>query len=87
MTFDKTFYEFKAPCEYLLAHDFIDHNFSLIMTKDSAEKPDHFTLTLFSNKVSVAVDMFTDVSIAISFSFYYKNIFSLIICEDKKIKM
>ena len=31
MTFDRTFYDFSSGCSYLLAHDFIDGNFTVIV--------------------------------------------------------
>ena len=38
MTFDKTFYEFKGECSYLLARDFIDGRFSVLVNYDSTGK-------------------------------------------------
>lgn len=31
MTFDNTFFDFAGQCSYVLAHDFIDANFSVII--------------------------------------------------------
>ncbi len=31
MTFDKRFYEFQGECSYLLARDFVDGNFSVVV--------------------------------------------------------
>lgn len=61
MTFDKTFYEFRGGCDYLLARDFVDGNFSLVMSKDPLVKSDHFILTLMSNGIAITIDMFTNV--------------------------
>lgn len=65
MTFDKTFYEFRGSCGYLLARDFVNGNFSLIMTKDPVVKSENYVFTLMSNGYSVSIDMFTDVSFAV----------------------
>ena len=36
LTFDRTFYDYEGECTYLLAHDFADRNFSIMV--DYAKK-------------------------------------------------
>ena len=37
MTFDKKFYEFAGECSYLLARDFIDQSFSVVVNYDKVK--------------------------------------------------
>ena len=37
MTFDRRFYEFEGRCTYLLAHDFLDGNFSIFVDYSDSE--------------------------------------------------
>ncbi len=50
MTFDKRFYEFSGECSYVLARDFIDGNFSVIVNYDSVGR------TMTKKSITVMVD-------------------------------
>jgi hypothetical protein len=63
MTFDRKFFEFEGSCSYLLAQDFVDKNFSLIITYSSKGKLNTHELALIIGKHVVQVNVFEDVSI------------------------
>jgi len=62
MTFDRKFFEFQGSCSYLLAHDFVDKNFSLVITYSSKDKLNTHELALIVGKHVVRVNVFEDVS-------------------------
>ena len=57
MTFDKKFYEFAGDCSYLLARDFIDGTFSVIVNYErmDGDRPTRKSLTLISNDKTVVI--------------------------------
>jgi hypothetical protein len=64
MTFDRKFFEFQGSCSYLLAQDFVDKNFSLVITYGSKGKLNTHELALIiDGKHVVRVNVFEDVSI------------------------
>jgi len=63
MTFDRKFFEFQGSCSYLLAHDFVDRNFSLVITYSPNTKSNTHELALIIGKQVVQVNVFEDVSI------------------------
>jgi len=60
MTFDRKFFEFQGSCSYLLAHDFVDKNFSLVITYSSKDKLNTHELALIVGKHVVRVNVFED---------------------------
>lgn len=60
VTFDRTFYEFPGSCTYLLATDFVDQNFTLLVSYDSVGNTDELMLLL--NKTVVRINILNDVS-------------------------
>lgn len=62
MTFDRKFFEFQGSCSYLLAQDFVDKNFSLVITYSSKDKLNTHELALIVGKLVVRVNVFEDVS-------------------------
>lgn len=70
MTFDQNFYEFRGMCSYLLAHDFVDKNFTVIVSYDPKTKGETYILHFFIEKNTVLnIDIFTNVIIIIRFYF------------------
>ncbi|KAG5880871.1 hypothetical protein JTB14_004019 [Gonioctena quinquepunctata] len=57
VTFDKTYYDFRGKCTYLLATDFIDRNFTLLVSNDVGNNSE---LILILNKKIVRINMFKD---------------------------
>ena len=62
MTFDRKFFEFQGSCSYLLAQDFVDKNFSLVITYGSEDKQNTHELALIIGRHVVRVNVFEDVS-------------------------
>ena len=62
MTFDRKYFEFQGNCSYLLAQDFVDKNFSLVITYSSKDKQNTHELALIIGKHVVRVNVFEDVS-------------------------
>ncbi|XP_069692884.1 uncharacterized protein Apoltp isoform X2 [Periplaneta americana] len=60
MTFDRKFFEFQGSCTYLLAHDFVDSNFSLVIMYDPNNKANTHELALIVDKQVVQVNVFED---------------------------
>jgi len=52
MTFDKQFYEFAGDCSYLLARDFIDGNFTVLVNYEGDRKK---SLTVASNNKNIEI--------------------------------
>jgi hypothetical protein len=63
MTFDRKFFEFQGSCSYLLTQDFVDRNFSLVITFSPNSKVNTHELALIIGKQVVQVNVFEDVSI------------------------
>jgi len=64
MTFDKKFYEFAGACSYVVARDFIDGNFSVIVNYDrESDKPIKNSLTVITQDKEI--EIFPDFSIKI----------------------
>nr|XP_023014255.1 uncharacterized protein LOC111504020 [Leptinotarsa decemlineata] len=55
VTFDKTYYDFRGKCTYLLATDFIDRNFTLLASNDVGNNSE---LILILNKQIVRINLF-----------------------------
>jgi hypothetical protein len=62
MTFDRTFFEFQGSCSYLLAQDFVDRNFSLVINYNPNSKMNTHELALLIGKQVVQVNVFDNVS-------------------------
>ncbi|KAJ8873166.1 hypothetical protein PR048_026783 [Dryococelus australis] len=62
MTFDKHFFEFRGSCSYLLANDFVDYNFSLIISYDSNRKSEQYEIVLIVGKDIVQINLFEDAN-------------------------
>lgn len=66
MTFDKNFLEFRGACTYLLAHDFMDGNFSLAISYDRHNKGETYVLHLIiGRKNLININVFSNVSLQI----------------------
>ncbi|XP_030755989.1 uncharacterized protein LOC115882214 [Sitophilus oryzae] len=63
-TFDKKHYEFRGSCTYLLATDFIDRNFTLVVSYDKTGDPNE--LVVFINKISVHLNLLKDTILILS---------------------
>lgn len=61
ITYDKKFYNFQGICTYLLTNDFIDHNFTLLVSYDQTGSTDELIIVL--HKTVVHVNLYKDVSI------------------------
>jgi hypothetical protein len=58
MTFDKRFYEFSGECNYLLARDFIDGTFSVIVNYEkTGGRPVRKSLTVMSKDKTIVISM------------------------------
>ncbi|PSN49824.1 hypothetical protein C0J52_08839 [Blattella germanica] len=60
MTFDRGFYEFEGSCSYLLARDFVDQNFTLVITYNPNNKEHTYELALVVGKKVIQVNVFDD---------------------------
>lgn len=60
ITFDKRFYGLHGECTYLLANDFDDHNFTLLMSYD--RKLENNELIIILHKTIVRVILNKNVS-------------------------
>ncbi|KAJ8955430.1 hypothetical protein NQ318_003528, partial [Aromia moschata] len=58
VTFDKRYYDFRGSCTYLLATDFLDRNFTLLVSYDDVG--DTSELILLLNKTIVRINTFND---------------------------
>ena len=63
MTFDKKFYEYAGKCSYLLANDFMDHNFSLVISYSSVATKKFHEITLVVDRHHILIDLFNNASI------------------------
>lgn len=79
ITFDKRHYAFQGSCTYLLANDFVDHNFTLLMSYD--EQTENNELVIVLEKAIIRVNLKKNVSILILNQFVIGNkyIFSLVV--------
>lgn len=64
VTFDRTYYNFRGGCSYLLASDFLDRNFSIAISYD-ARITDSHELLLLVNKTVIRLDVINDVRITL----------------------
>lgn len=73
MTFDKNFMEFRGACTYLLAHDFVDKNFSIAVSYDLPGRGDSFILhIILERSIMLNIDVDSNVSFfLIIISFVY----------------
>ncbi|XP_070564132.1 uncharacterized protein [Ptychodera flava] len=56
MTFDKKFYEFAGACSYIVARDFIDGNFSVVVNYDrDSDEPIKNSLTVISQDREIEI--------------------------------
>lgn len=61
ITFDKKFYNFNGKCTYLLARDFLDKNFTLLVSYEEDGKSNE--LILLIGDVVVHINLFKNVCI------------------------
>ncbi|XP_063238564.1 uncharacterized protein LOC134540049 isoform X2 [Bacillus rossius redtenbacheri] len=59
VTFDKRFFQFRGSCAYLLANDFVDYNFSLVVSYDG-QGSDEYEIALVVGKDIVLINLFRD---------------------------
>lgn len=56
LTFDRKYFRLRGSCSYLLARDFIDENFSLVVTYDPS-KWRHYRLHLLTKNETITIDV------------------------------
>lgn len=61
ITFDRKHFEFQGTCSYLLAHDFIDNNFTIIASYDAKKLGKTHHLNIFIANESLIVDVFQNL--------------------------
>lgn len=61
VTFDQRHYDFKGHCSYLLANDFVGHEFSLVLNYESEIKG-HYTMLLLLGSETISIDLQRRVS-------------------------
>lgn len=61
VTFDQRHYDFKGHCSYLLANDFIGHEFSLVLSYEPEIKG-HYTMLLILGSETISIDLQRKVS-------------------------
>lgn len=65
VTFDRVYYNFRSECgAYLLASDFLDRNFSVAVSFDSARSGERELLILINGTLT-QINTFTNVSVNI----------------------
>lgn len=62
LTFDGQTLSFRGSCDYLLARDFVNENFTLIMRATNSTNKGQFLLTHIMPDYSLTIDIFNDVS-------------------------
>lgn len=62
VTFDHRVIKFRGSCSYLLAHDFKDHNFSVIVEYGLQDKHEQPTLLVLLEKDTIKIDLSDDVN-------------------------
>lgn len=83
VTFDKKYYDFQGSCTYLLATDFVDHNYTLLVSYDEHMKNNELIIVL--HKTVVRVDLERNVSSTLWFERYVSYFsFQKIIVGDSK---
>nr|CAD7407930.1 unnamed protein product [Timema cristinae] len=60
ITFDRKFIEYQGTCSYLLAADFVDHNFTLVISYDDKPKRGAYEISFIASKKVVSVNIFND---------------------------
>jgi von Willebrand factor type D domain len=65
ITFDHRVINFRGSCSYLLAHDFKDDNFSVIVEYGSQDKHEQPTLLVLLEKDTIKIDLSDDVQFII----------------------
>jgi len=72
ITFDHRVFNFRSNnCSYLLAHDFADHNFSVVVQYGSNEKPEPPTLLVLLEEDTIKINLSDDVSIIYNFFIWW----------------
>lgn len=71
LTFDGHTLSFRGSCDYLLARDFVNENFTLIMRHTNASNTGQFLLTHIMPDYTLTIDIFNDVSALIHNSVLY----------------
>ena len=56
MTFDKKFYEFAGDCSYLLAHDFINKHFSVMVNYENRGQKKSITMFIGDKQIELMAD-------------------------------
>lgn len=75
VTFDQRHYDFKGHCSYLLANDFVGHEFSLVLNYQSEIKG-HYTLLLLLGSETISIDLQHKVSDEVDVSCTVENVFA-----------
>ncbi len=57
MTFDRRFYEFEGRCTYLLAHDFLDGNFSIYVDYSQSDNDKRLIVQEDNNVFTIHPDL------------------------------
>lgn len=85
VTFDQRHYDFKGHCSYLLANDFIGHEFSLVLNYESEIKG-HYTMLLLLGSETISIDLQRKVNNYSIFNefFFYKYCHYLLFISFKK---
>nr|CAD7603256.1 unnamed protein product [Timema genevievae] len=60
ITFDRKFIEYQGTCSYLLAADFVDHNFTLVISYDDKPKRGAYEISFIAGKKVVSINIFND---------------------------
>lgn len=67
ITFDRKYSSYSGSCSYLLAKDFINNDFSLVLKSDPM-RPGHHSIALLIGQNIIEIDLIDDVSTVMHFS-------------------